>query len=160
MINILHKGIQATLPLDMSKANYAVGGVLSLSSAVSTTYIQGLIAGRLVCPDAKGFVSLCDGKTSTPLGFLILDAKGGFFENIPGLSGGMVSHTFGNTVIRTDQIVAADTFKVGDKVYAGTGDNVGLATNVAPAAGAHAIGLVGEVPEVGNNMLLKVYVNG
>lgn len=160
MLNILHKGLQASLPVDMSKANYSVGGVLDLATAVSTDYIQSLIAGRLVCQDVNGFVSLCDGKTSNPLGFLVLDAKGGFFGNIPALAGGMVSHTFGNTVIRTDQIVSTDSFKVGDKVYAGTGDSVGLVTNVAPAAGAHVVGVVGEVPSVGNNMLLKVYVNG
>jgi hypothetical protein len=135
MLNILHKGNQISAPIDQSGFN----GDAAHDAALLST----LIAGRVVAMTSTGTIALADGdetKGAVPLGFLIVDAAGPFFENIPALASGQAAVTFGNCVVVTDQIDPAITFAAGDKVYVGTGAKKGLLTNVA-AANARAIGI-------------------
>lgn len=138
MLKILHKGIQANLDLDKTTLTG------DLEADAQSAYVQSLVGGKLVGVDANG-VQLADGAdlAATTLGFLVNDAAGYFFENKPALASGKVAATLGNCVVITDQIDTALTFAAGEKLYAGTGANVGKVTNVEPAVGAAVIGIAG-----------------
>jgi len=134
MLRILHKGIQASFDLDQT----GLTGDTEADSKLA--YIQSLKGGRLAAIGANG-VKLADGATDTPLGFIINDAEGYFYENKPALASGKVPLTVGDQIVVTDQIDTSEVFAKGDKLYAGTGAKVGLVTKTAPAAGAKVIGI-------------------
>lgn len=130
MLKILHKGIQPSMALDTSE----LSGVLEAD--VVLPYILNLKGGRLISMDSDGNAQLADGDPAAGLeaiGFLINDAAGYFYENKPAFASGKLSHTFGNTVVITDQIDPDVTFVPGEKLYAGTGAKIGLVTNVPPS---------------------------
>lgn len=156
MLQILHKGIQANLDLD----NSSFTGVLE--DDLQLAYITGLLGGRIVGLDSNGKVQLADGLPASslePIGFLINDAGGYFFENKPAMASLKVAITFGNCVIITDQIETGETFAPGDKLYCGTvgvGDGIGLVTKTA-AAGATLLGIAGSAASLASPELL-IYV--
>lgn len=129
MLQILHKGLQISLNLDTTSFT----GDVETDAALA--YIQGLDAGRIAGYDTDGYAQLADGAIANsirPLGFIINDAAGNFFENKPAIASKMIGITFGNCVIITDQIDTALTFDEGDPIYCGTTTKVGLVTNVQP----------------------------
>ena len=137
MLQILHKGIQMSLDLDTSSFT----GDVETDAAL--TYITGLSAGRIAGYNTSGYAALADGAIANeilPLGFIINDAAGEFFENKPAIASKKIGITFGNCVIVTDAIDTTLTFTPGQKVYAGTSTKVGLVTNVAPT-NARCIGI-------------------
>lgn len=138
MLKILHKNTQMSLDIDDTDFN----GDIQHDTALP--YIVGLVAGRVVGVNpATGAVALADGAaagTIYPLGFLINDAAGYFYENKPALASGKVGITHGDCVVITDQIDTTETFAPGDKVYVGTGGEVGLITKTAPT-GASIFGI-------------------
>jgi hypothetical protein len=151
MLKILHSGLQPSFDL------YTTGFSGVVSEDVKLPYIQGLKAGRLYGIDTNGKVKLANGDTLKPMGFIVVDAEGGFFENVPALASGKIAGTYGDAVIITDQIVVAETFAPGDAVYAGFGANAGLVTKTPESADSPSIGTAGSaasaaVPE------LKIYV--
>jgi len=140
MLKILHSGIQPSFDIDKT------GLTGDVEQDLKSAYLNSLVGGRLFGLDANGNVQLADGDPANPaqpIGFLILNATGYFFENKPALASGKVAGTLGNCVVITDQIVTSETFAPGDALYAGTGANVGLVTKTAPAAGAKQIGIAG-----------------
>jgi hypothetical protein len=138
MLKIMHKGIHANLPINKT----GLSGIATDDAL--NAYIQSLKGGRAVTLTSLG-VALADaGAGSSFLGFLINDAAGYPYENIPALASGFVSVAYGNCVITTDQINPVEVFDVGDLIYIGSGANAGLVTKIKPAgAGANdkAIGM-------------------
>jgi hypothetical protein len=131
MLQILHKGIQMSIPMDQTgfTGNIATDSVLSV--------VTKMVGGRVAALTSAGLATLADGASAgglSALGFIINDAAGYFFENKPALASAMIAITMGPCVIITDQI-ASVTFAIGDPVYAGTSGNVGLVTNVLPTGG-------------------------
>lgn len=120
-----HGGIQLNLPLDDKLNEGSLPA--TIQEQVETAYIQSLVAGKVIGIDADGYVQLSNGTTIKPLGILINDAKGGFYENIPALGSRKVSIMLGTAVVRSNQ-TAAVTFQAGDDIYV---DTVGVLTNVA-----------------------------
>jgi hypothetical protein len=117
--------VDGTLPLDQSKLTG------DLSTDKKSTYIQGLVAGRVVSLDENGNVQLAsDGDTD--FGLLTVDADGYDFQNIPALASGKVAALIGGVVAITDQVVETD-IKPRDLLYIGTGDNKGLLTKTKPS---------------------------
>lgn len=131
MLAYQHKGRTVNMPLNVS----GLTGDAQVDS--SSLYIQGLVGGRFVALTPQG-VALADSQTAMqPLGFLVNDAAGYFFENKPALASGLVSVTRGpENVVITDQIDTSLTFNVGDLLYVGTGPKAGLITNVKPTGGS------------------------
>lgn len=137
MLQILHKGLQISLDLDTSSFTGVV------ETDVALDYIQGLDAGRIAGYNTSGYAALADGAIANeilPLGFIINDAAGEYWENKPAIASEKIGITFGNCVIITDQIDTALTFTPGQKVYCGTSTKVGLVTNVQPT-NARCIGI-------------------
>jgi hypothetical protein len=137
MLQILHKGIQMSLDLDTTSFT----GDVEHDAALA--YIQGLDAGRIAGINASGYAALADGAIANsifPIGFIINDAAGYFFENKPAIASKKISVTFGGCVIITDQIDTALTFLPSQYIYAGTSTKVGLITNVQPT-NARPIGI-------------------
>jgi hypothetical protein len=135
-LKIFNKGIQISLALDQT----AWTGNIDTDSALLASFVGGKIVG---VNGVNGFVALGDGAaagTVQPLGFLVNDASGYFYENKPALASGMVAVTHGNCVVSTDQLKAGVTFVAGDLVYCGSGADAGLVVKVAPT-GATPIGV-------------------
>lgn len=153
MLKILGKGNQISLDLDTT----AFTGDVAHDSALAG--VTELVGGRVVGLTAGGKVQLCDGAVTTTqhVGFLINDAAGYFFENKPAIASGLVSTTFGNCIVVTDQIDTSKTFAAGQKLYAGTGAVKGLLTNVAPDAAAAVVGIAGSAASAASPEL-KVFV--
>jgi hypothetical protein len=129
MLQILHKGIQMSLDLDTTSFT----GNAETDSALA--YIQALDAGMVAGYDADGYAQLADGAAAgdvTPMGFIINDAAGSFFENKPAIASGKLTITFGNCVIITNKIDTSETFAPKDRLYVGTGAKVGLITKTPP----------------------------
>ena len=136
MININHKGgAQVSLSLDTT------GFTRDILVNSKLTYVQNLLAGRVVELDASGKIQLSDtGNTGNrPLGLLLNDAAGEDYGNKPALapSSYLMAVAFGPFQAVTDQIDTALTFANGDLIYASRGAKVGLITNVQ-ASGATA----------------------
>ena len=137
MLQILHKGLQISLDLDTTDFT----GVAETDAAL--TYIQNLDAGCVAGYDTDGYAQLADGAIANeilPLGFIINDAAGYFFENKPAIASKKIGITFGNCIIVTNKIDTALTFTPGQKLYCGTSTKIGLVTNVAPT-NARCIGI-------------------
>jgi len=137
MLQVLHKGLQISLDLDTSSFT----GDAETDAALA--YIQGLDAGRVAGYNVSGYAALADGAIANailPIGFIINDAAGNFFENKPALASKKIAVTFGNCVVITDQIDTTLTFTPGEKVYVGTSTKVGLITNIQPT-NARCIGI-------------------
>lgn len=155
MLNILHKGIQVNLPLDPSE----ISG--TIEESLAKAYVVALDAGVPIAIDGSGNVQLADGVKASnlePIGFLVNDAAGYFYENRPALASGLVAVTLGNCVIETDKIDTALTFAFGELLYAGTGAKVGMVTNVE-GTGARVIGIAGSSAS-SSQTTLKIYVTG
>lgn len=132
-INVQHKGIQVNFVIDPA----TLTGDVAVDSKDS--YIQSLVAGRLVTLDSDGYIQLCDGALQDPLGFLLMSADR-FMENQHALAANTMAVTIGNCVVVTDQIDTALAFTPGERVYAGTSTKKGLVTNVPPYLGSQATG--------------------
>jgi hypothetical protein len=132
MLKILYKGINFNAPLDTT----GFTGDTSVDSQLPS--VTALKSGRLATLHPTG-VALADAAAGdTFAGFVINDASGYYFENVPALASGIVPLSTGPQGVITDQIVPTCTFAVGDKLYLGSGANKGLVTNVAPTAGNEA----------------------
>jgi len=143
MLDIQHKGLVGNFPLDQS----TLSGVATAD--VNTPYIQSLLGGKVVSVSPTG-LKLADGSLDSVLGFLVLDAAGYPYENVPSLASGVAAVTLGNQVVLTDQVVAGLTILAGEPLYAATGANAGLLTNVAPVLAAGApVGAVSVANVVG-----------
>lgn len=129
MLQILHKGLQISLDLDTTDFT----GDVEADAALA--YIQALDAGMIAAIDSDGYAQLADGAIANslePMGFIINDAAGYFFENKPAIASKKIAVTLGNCVIITDKIDTALTFDEGEPVYCGTTGKLGLVTNVKP----------------------------
>ena len=156
MIKVLHKGIQASMDIDVAPNK----GVVDF--APSSVYLSALIAGRLIYMDANGKMQLGDGDPANghePVGFLLTSGLDNFYANMPALASKKLAHTHGACVIVTDQIASGLTFVPGQKLYCGTDGNVGLVTNVSPGAGAKVIGYARSAAS-GANPNLEIAVIG
>lgn len=148
MLLIHHKGIHISLDLDTTNFTGDVDHDSKL------TYVQGLKGGRVAALSSTGKVVLADGLAASalfPLGFIVNDASGYFMMNTPALASKEVAVTFSPCVISTDQFDATKVYVPGQKLYADTGANVGLVTNVAPA-GAKAIGIAMSAAAAGSGV--------
>lgn len=125
MLKILHKGLQISLDQDQT------GFTGVIATDVQLTVVQKMKAGRIAALTSGGLATLADGVVANglePIGFIINDAAGYFFENVPAVASGKIAVTFGPCVVISDQILTSETFAPGDKLYAGTSGNVGLIT--------------------------------
>lgn len=136
-LKILAKGIQVTGQLDPTLLTALATGALEADASAALQEFKG---GRLVYLKNDGTIQLADGATNDAVGFLILDAYAGFYENKPALATGAAAITYGQCFVETDQIDTTETFAPGDKLYAGTGAKKGLVTKTAPGAGSKVIG--------------------
>lgn len=138
MLKILHKGTQYNLAMD--ETGFTGDHEVDKALAVVTK----MKAGRVAAINTLGVGTLADGTPGNnlhPIGFIINDAEGGFFENIPALASKKVPiHLINGGVVVTDQIDVSDTFDEGDPVYAGTGGDIGNVTN-NQASGALPLGI-------------------
>jgi hypothetical protein len=137
MLQILHKGLQISLDLDITSFT----GDVEHDAALD--YILGLDAGCIAGYDTDGYAQLADGAIANalePIGFIINDAAGSFFENKPAIASKKIAVTFGNCIIITDQIDTALTFNEGEPLYCGTTGKLGLVTNSKPT-NARMIGI-------------------
>jgi hypothetical protein len=137
MLQILHKGLQISLNLDVS------GFTGDVEADAALDYIQGLDAGCIAGYDTDGYAQLADGAVANairPMGFIINDAAGYFFENKPAIGSKKIAITLGNCVIISNKIDTAITFDEGDPVYCGTTGKLGLLTS-AEATGARLLGI-------------------
>lgn len=82
----------------------------------NSDYVRSLVGGRVVTLDASGSVQLAE-DTDFVEGFIVNDASGYEFENIPALASGIVTILTGGGVVITDQVVESNVV-VGDKLYA------------------------------------------
>lgn len=129
MLKILHKGHQISLDQDQT----GFTGVVATDTAL--TVVTKMKAGRVAAIKSDGTATLADGAIANnldPIGFIINDAAGYFFENVPAIASGKIAVTFGPCVIITDQILTSETFQPGDKLYCGSSGNVGLITKTQP----------------------------
>lgn len=138
MLQVTHKGIQPSFPIDPALL-HSVNGIL-----YGDDYPAGLaelIGGRAIRINANGYVELADGAETGYVGPLVVNATAGFLENKPAYGSGQVAVAFGQCEAVTDQIVPSDTFVPGDNVYVGTGANKGLYTKVAASPSAVVVGI-------------------
>lgn len=138
MLKILHKGLQISLDQDQT----GFTGVIATDVALAV--VTKMKAGRIAALTSGGLATLADGAVGNglePLGFIINDAAGYFFENVPAVASGKIAITFGPCVIISDQILTSETFAPGDKLYSGTSGNVGLITKTSAGGTARLIGI-------------------
>lgn len=138
MLQVQHKGIQASFPLDPEIIE-TTNGILYGDEYHPD--LAALVGGRAVRLNTSGFVELADGAENGYIGPLVVNATAGFLENKPAFASGQVAVAWGACVAITDQIVASETFVPGDNIYIGTGANAGLYTKTAPIAGARIVGV-------------------
>lgn len=114
---------------------------LDLEAFRANATVQGLKAGRLAVEGANG-VQLATSADAQFAGFIVNDAAGYSFENVPAYASGQVPLSLGGGVAETDQVVEADLV-AGDVLYI-SDDQPGLLTKVKPTdATAFAKVLVG-----------------
>ena len=138
MLLIHHKGIHVSLDLDTTSFT----GDVEHDAAL--TYVTGLTAGRMAGIASTGKVQLGDGDPANglhALGFIVNDAKGAFFMNKPAIASKEVAITFSPCMISTDQVPSGFSCTIGQKLYCGTGANVGLVVASAPAGTSRPIGI-------------------
>jgi len=142
MLEIRHRGINVNLDIDQD----GFTGDVEVDAALA--YVVSLKAGRIAGLDSDGYVQLADGSADSasvqqiPMGFIINDAAGYFYENKPALASKKVPVIMGNCLIVTDQIDTTLTFTPNDVLYVGTGATAGLVTNV-PSTSGYVIGVAG-----------------
>lgn len=126
MLKYDHKGVIVSLNLDT--AGFTGDEIANSKLA----YVQSIKAGVVVNMDSDGFVQLCDGVADDPIGFVVNDAAGGAYENLPAMATRSVAVVpIGTGVVQSDQILAGLTIAPGDALFADTGAD-GQITNVAP----------------------------
>jgi hypothetical protein len=130
MLQILYKGINYNAPLDTT----GFTGNIAVDSA--SAYVVSLVGGRLATLHPTGVALANAANNDIFAGFIINNAAGYFFENIPALASGLVPLSVGPQGVITDQIVAGLTFTPGQPLYIGSGGNAGLVTNVQPTPGS------------------------
>ena len=129
-LTINHTGIKGNVPIDPTFNG--ASPIDTIAEQLATAYIQSLVAGAVVGQDANGYVQLAEPGTVEALGFLVLNAAGGFYENVPALGSLQVAVIQGNSEIITDQ--TSVPIVAGDQLYA---DNAtpGFLTNVLTSNG-------------------------
>lgn len=138
MLQVLHKGIQASFPInpvDLGTHN----GIMYNDDF--TAELRKLVGGRAIRLNSEGFVELADGAEGGYIGPLVVNATGGHLENKPAYASGQVAVAYGQCVATTDQIVTTETFAPGDSIYVGTGANAGLYTKTPATADTQPVGL-------------------
>lgn len=111
----------------------------NLQTDLALTVVTKMVAGRVAglnidtTNGATGYAGLADGVISTsktfPIGFIINDAAGYYFENPAAYASGMIAVLKGPAMILTDQWdTATTTITVGAPVFVGTSLKVGLLT--------------------------------
>jgi len=146
-LQILQKGIQISVPMDQT------GFTGVIQTDVQLAVVQKMVGGRVAALNSSGVATLADGLGTSgleALGFIINDAAGYFFENVPAVASGMIALVMGPAYLVSDQIDPSLTYAVGDRLYVGTGAKVGLIVNgltVAQAAteGARLLGIAASV---------------
>jgi hypothetical protein len=134
MLSFVHKGRTLNLPIDTTSLT---GNVQTDSTS---SYILSMVGGKVLALGPNG-LELADNASGTaaltrPIGFLVNDMAGYFFENKPALASGLAAVAVGTeNTIQTDQINTSLTFALGDELYVDTGANAGLITNVKPTNG-------------------------
>lgn len=101
------------------------------------TAVSGFVAGRLATVGTDGYVRIAVEGEAFGVGFIVNDAAGYSYENIPALASGKLPLMIGGGLATTDQVVEG-TIKAGDKLYVVDG---GLLSKVAPSADATPFGL-------------------
>ena len=141
MLKILHGSYNQNLPLKED----TLTGDIAVDSL--DAYVLSLKGGKVATIDTSGDVALMDGADLTMpfAGFIVNDAAGYGYENKPALASKKVPVSSGNQVAITDQLADGITFAPADFLYAGTGADIGLVTNVEPAVGAAIIGVAKSV---------------
>lgn len=138
MLQVKHKGIQVSLPINPADLNLGNG---IMYDDLYSDELKKLVGGRAIRINSQGYVELADGAEDGYVGPLVVSATGGHLENKPALASGLVAVAFGQCQATTDQIVTTETFVPGDKIYVGTGANAGLYTKTPATADTQAVGL-------------------
>ena len=158
ILQILHKGLQLSIPQDQT------GFTGNLQSDLALAVVTKMVAGRIVgintvtTTGAIGYAGLGDGLVTSPyavpLGVLINDAAGYFFENPAAYASGMVAIIKGPAMIITDQWNVGDTFTPGVEVYCGTHGNssLGLFTATGTPGTNVQVGTAMNSPAAGGNL--------
>jgi hypothetical protein len=141
-LQILQKGTQISLDMDQT------GFTGDITSDSQLPVVTKMVAGRLVAIGPTG-ATLADGQSTgtglEPVGWIINDAAGYFFENKPAFASGKIGVVMGPAMLVSDQIDTTKTFNLGDRLYAGTGAALGLLTNAPGTTGARLLGIAASV---------------
>jgi hypothetical protein len=165
-LQILHKGLQLSIPQDQT------GFTGNLQTDLALAVVTKMVAGKIVginsnsSNGAVGYAGLADGLNPTnsvclPVGVLINDAAGYFFENPPAYASGMLAVLKGPAMIITDQWLAGQTFVAGTPVYAGASGLFTATPTSTPygeGTAGQPIGIAMNAPAAGGN--LQVALNG
>lgn len=150
-LRVIHSGLRVGQKV---KDLEAFNGFYDPTNSIKNAYHASLIAGIICSLDANGFLKPCDGATENPIGILFNSFNEyDLGSNTTVADGGLMVFQ-GAFVVETDQIVTTLTYAPGDKLYAGTGANVGKITNVAPAATAKVIGIATSIASASNPKLI------
>lgn len=123
-IKYIFGAIDGTVDLDPA---LLVGDV---SAFQANATVQGLKGGRLATIGSDGYARLAvDGDLFA--GFIVNDAAGYSFENVPALGSGKLPILIGGGVVETDQVIQ-DDIAPGDELWIGAD---GKLTNVDPTTG-------------------------
>lgn len=107
------------------------------------TYIDALQQGVPVGIDAEGNAVVADGATpGSVLGLCVTGAMDNQMANLGQLANKQITIVRGPTLIETDNLVAAVEYIPGDKLYAGTGANLGKLTKTQPSNGERALAVI------------------
>jgi len=167
MLQILHKGPQISIPQDQT--GFTGNLQTDLALAVVTKMVAGKIVGICVTDTTQGaigYAGLVDGLDAAnskclPIGVLINDAAGYFFENPAAYASGMLAVLKGPAMIITDQWLAGQTFVAGTPVYAGASGLFTATPTSTPygeGTAGQPIGIAMNAPAAGGN--LQVALNG
>ncbi len=91
---------------------------LELAAFRADSEIQGLKAGRVAYIDSNGEVALAANAQADRIGFIVNDAAGYEFENVPGHGSGKCPLVFGGGIFETDQVIQDDV-TYDDPLYIG-----------------------------------------
>jgi len=120
--------LDGTLPLDPSHIHD------DMLDNFNDSYLQSLVAGKIVSLDANGYVKLAE-DGDIDYGILLNNALGNnAYENPAAIASGLITAVEGGGIFLTDQVVEDDIVP-GDKLYIGTGANAGLLTKTDPGSG-------------------------
>lgn len=104
---------------------------LDLSAFRIDSVILALKGGTLAYIDTNGEVATAADAQADQAGFIVNDAAGNDFENVPAYASGKCPIVFGGGIFETDQVVDDDV-AIGDALYIGAGGQV---TSTDPGSG-------------------------